>query len=255
MKDVKVLVTIPARAGSKRIPGKNIKDFLGRSLIEYAIEQALQLTFVDRVIVDTDSQEISDIAKKAGAEVPWLRPKHLASDTAQIVDSIIYTLDRLEKDESYIPTHIMILQTTSPLREIGDINKAWAMLQNTNATTVLSVCETHPRLYHLSSENDLLLINGSEKQSTNMQAWEKGYILNGCFVYIVNVKALRNEKTVITKKTKAIICPKWRSIDLDTPEEWVLAEVLYKNKKMIESRIKEMQAFRHRSPLPVNDSE
>jgi len=240
MLDTKVLVIIPARAGSKRIPGKNIKIFFGKPLIEYTVEQALQLSFVDRVIVDTDSPKIAKIAKNVGADVPWLRSEKLAGDKAQVVDSILYLLEQLEKKEKYIPTHIMILQTTSPLREVADINKAWEMMQNTDATTVLTICETHPRLYNLLQNNDIILVNGSEKQSTNMQAWPKGYLLNGCFVYIVGVEALKNEKLIITKKTKAIVCPKWRSVDLDTPEEWVIAEVLYKNKKIIESRIKEL---------------
>ena len=240
MLDAKVLAIIPARAGSKRIPGKNIKKFLGKPLVEYAIKQALKLSFVGRVIVDTDSSEIARIARSVGAEAPYLRPKYLAGDTAQVVDSILYLLEQLEKTEKYIPTHIMILQVTSPLREIGDINKVWEMMQNTDATTVLTVCETHPRLYHLSPDNDIILVNGSEKQSTNIQAWPKGYLLNGCFVYIVNAEALKKEKLIITKKTKAVICPKWRSVDLDTPEEWVLAEFLYKNKKQIKSRIKKI---------------
>jgi CMP-N-acetylneuraminic acid synthetase len=90
----------------------------------------------------------------------------------------------------------------------------------------------------MKKNNDITLVNGSEQQSTNMQAWPQGYILNGCFVYIVDVAALKREKVIITKKTKAVVCPKWRSVDLDTPEEWVMAEVLYKNKKAIEAKIK-----------------
>ena len=73
-----------------------------------------------------------------------------------------------------------------------------------------------------------------------MQEWLKGYILNGCFVYIVKTTALLRERIIITKKTKAVVCPKWRSIDLDTPEEWAMAEILFKNKKIIESCIKKI---------------
>jgi len=239
-KDKKVLIIIPARAGSKRIPNKNIRKFLGKPLIAYTIEQALACSFVDRVVVDTDSSKIAKIAKRYGAEVPFLRPKYLAQDNSLAVDSILYLLKKLKKEEKYIPSHVMILQTTSPLREIQDIEACWKLMKSTKATTVLTVCSTHPRLYYLKKNNDIILVNGSEKQSTNMQAWKPGYILNGCFVYIVKTKSLLEEKLVITKKTKAVVCPKWRSVDLDTPEEWVLAELLYKNKKDIERRIKKI---------------
>jgi N-acylneuraminate cytidylyltransferase len=105
----------------------------------------------------------------------------------------------------------------------------------------LERCPTHPRLYHLSPDNDIKLVNGSEKMSTNMQAWPPGYLLNGCFVYIIKAATLLKEKVIITKKTKAVVCDKWRSIDLDTPEEWVMAEVLYKNKKAIEAKLKKFK--------------
>jgi len=233
-----VLAIIPARGGSKRIPRKNVKKFCGRPLISYAIAQALASPIISRVIVDTDSPEVARVAKRYGAEVPWLRLPELATDTAQGVDAILHTLKRLKADEQYVPTHVMILQTTSPLREDKDITACWGLMEKTDATTVLTVCPTHPRLYHLSPKSDLILVNGSEDQSTNIQAWPVGFILNGCFVYIIKTPALLKEKRVITKKTKAVVCPKWRSVDLDTPEDWVLAEFLFQHKREIASRLK-----------------
>lgn len=233
----KVLAIIPARSGSKRIPNKNIKDFLGKPLIAYAIEQALSLDFIDKVVVDTDSREIADVAKKYGAEIPFLRPADLAQDNSRVIDSILHLLKKLKLEKSYEPDYIMILQTTSPLCEKKDIMNCWELIQNSDADTVLTVCSTHPRLYHMKANKDIVLVNGSEAESTNMQEWKQGYILNGCFVYIINTEALLKEKVIITKKTKAVVCPKWRSVDLDTPEEWVLAELLYKNKKEIEDKI------------------
>lgn len=236
--NTKILAYIPARSGSKRIPNKNIKKFLGRPLISYTIKQALSCRFIDRVIVDTDSEKIAKVARDYGAEVPFIRPPKLAGDKSMIIDSILYLLDRLEDEQNYKPDYLLILQTTSPLRELEDIQKCWKLIQSTEATTVLTVCPTHPRLYYMNKTNDISLVNGSEKMSTNMQAWPNGYILNGCFVYIVDIKTLKKEKRVVTSKTKAIVCPKWRSVDLDTPEEWVLAELLYKNKKRIYEKIK-----------------
>ena len=235
-----VLAIIPARSGSKRIPNKNIKDFLGKSLIVYTIEHALAASYIDRVIVDTDSEEIAKISRENGAEVPFLRPAELAQDASLVIDNIIHILNKLKEDEDYEPTHVFILQTTSPLREVEDIDKCWDMMQRSNATTVLTVCSTHPRLYHLTEDNDIVLVNSTEVASTNIQDWPPGYILNGCFVYIIETKALLKERRVVTEKTKAVICDKWRSVDLDTPEDWELAELLYQNKEMLTKRIKNL---------------
>jgi len=236
----KILAIIPARGKSKRIPKKNIRNFLGKPLITYTIEQARSCDFIDRVIVDTDSPQIAKIALKFGAEVPWFRPDKLAGDKSKVVDSILYDLRQLKDKENYEPDYIIILQATSPLREKKDIEDCWQMMQKTRADTILTVCPTHPRLYYLGVGNKLILVNGSEKQSTNIQAWRPGYILNGCFVYIIKTSALLKQKIIITKNTKAIICPRWRSVDLDTFEDWALAEYLYKNKKKIAKRIEQL---------------
>ena len=133
----------------------------------------------------------------------------------------------------------MILQTTSPLREPQDIDECIDLMEKGEATTVLTVSPTHPKLYHLTEGNYTKLVNGSENQPNNTQTWPKAYLLNGCFVFLIKTDALFKERRVITKKTQAVISPKWRSVDIDTPEEWAMAEVLYKNKKEINERLKE----------------
>ncbi len=240
-KNPKILAVIPARAGSKRIPNKNIRNFLGQPLIAYAIRQALKVPFADRVIVDTDSPKIAAIAKKSGAEVPFLRPAELATDTASANDALLHLLTRLKKEQNYVPDYILYLQATSPLREMKDIQDCWNLIKKNKADTVLTICPTHPRLYYLDEKQSIILANGSEKQSTNVQQWRPAYILNGCFVYIVKTSAFLREKSIITKNTKAVICPKWRSVDLDEPEDWALAELLYKNKKFIEKAISKLK--------------
>ncbi len=233
----KVLAIIPARGGSKRIPNKNIRDFCGKPLIAYAIEQAKAHPRVGRVIVDTDSPEIAKVAKKYGAEVPFLRPEGLATDTAQATDAVISLLGRLKKEENYEPEHVLILQATSPLREARDIDACFALVEKSDATTVLTVAPTHPRLYYLDDANNLILANPQGGTSTNVQEWRPAYLLNGCFVYLVKTAALLAERSIITKKTKAVICDKWRSVDLDTPEEWVLAEHLFMHADEIKRRL------------------
>jgi len=235
-----ILAIIPARANSKRIPNKNIRNFLGKPLIYYSIKQAQACDFIDRIVVDTDSPLIAKIALKFGAEVPQLRPKKLAGDNSKVVDSVLYMLQQFKNKENYIPDYVMILQTTSPLREIKDIKDSWKMMMDTQSDTVLTVCPTHPRFYYLDSDNKLILVNGTEKESTNIQAWRPGYKLNGCFVYIIKTSALIREKNIITKNTKALVCSQWRSVDLDTFEDWALAETLYKNKQKISNRIEQL---------------
>ena len=232
-----LLTIIPARSGSKRIKNKNIKKFLGKPLIAYAILHAKKNPWIDRVIVDTDSPKIASIAKKYGAEAPYLRPRKLAGDKAQVIDAIIHLLNRLNKDEGYEPTHVMILQTTSPLIEQKDIDACWDLMKKTDSATVLTMAQTHPRLYWLTNKQNIILANKNAVKSTNIQAWREAYLLNG-FVYIVKTPALLKERSVITQNTRAVICDKWRSVDLDTSEDWALAELLYKNKNRIKNRIK-----------------
>jgi CMP-N,N'-diacetyllegionaminic acid synthase len=235
---MKLLAVIPARGGSKRIPHKNIKLFNGKPLISYTIRQAIESKLFDRVLVDTDDEKIAKVAKIYGAEVPFLRPEELAGDKAKVVDALIHLLTKLKEKENYEPTHLVLLQTTSPLREVKDIKNCINLIKETDATTVLTICPTHPRLYYMDDSQNIILANGSEKHSTNIQAWRKAYVLNGCFVYVVSVPALLEEKSVITKKTKAVVCEKWRSVDLDEPEDWVLAEFMHKNKKKLDGKIK-----------------
>jgi CMP-N-acetylneuraminic acid synthetase len=227
-----VLVIIPARGGSKRIRNKNIRLFAGKPLVVHAIEQAKQLDFVGRIIVDTDSKEIATVAKQSGAEVPFLRPQRLAQDKSQMIGSLTHLLKTLKEKDGYSPDYILLLQPTSPLREVSDIGAAWRLMKESDATSVVCVCPTHPQLYYLEGDK-LALVNKPKKYSSNTQAWRDAYILNGSFVYIVDTVALLREKRILTKNTRAVICPKWRSVDLDTPEEWVLAEYLYKNRAKI----------------------
>lgn len=229
-----VLAIIPARAGSKRIPRKNIRKFLGRPLLAYTVEQALNSSVIDRVIVDTDSKQIAALARRLGAEVPWLRPAEFAQDVSPVLESIFHLLGRLKREGGYVPSHVIILQTTSPLRELGDIEQCWRMMQKTKATSVVTVCATRPK------SKDLVWLKGDITTPVNLVLGDNKFVLHGYngFVFLVATKALMSERKLITKKTAAVICPEWRSVDIDVPEEWVLAEVLFKNKPAFIARMK-----------------
>ena len=233
---MKNLAIIPARGGSTRIPRKNIRLFHGKPLIAYTIEQAQQSKLFDRIIVDTDSSEIADISKKYGAEVPFLRPKHLAGTTSKVRDAVFHLLRRLAK-EDYIPDIITLLQTTSPLREPQDIKACALMMRKPGISSVCTVCETSPWFYYVDADHTLSLVNKKNQKSTNTQESRRGYILNGCMVYMITTKEFLKTKKFVNQDTRAIICPKWRSVDVDTEEDWVLAEVLYANKKKINAKL------------------
>ncbi|HEY4475053.1 MAG TPA: acylneuraminate cytidylyltransferase family protein [Candidatus Paceibacterota bacterium] len=241
VKKIKILCFIGARGGSKGIPGKNIRLFNGKPLIAHTIEQALDLKdYIDKVIVSTDSFGIATIAKKYGAEVPFLRPKELAEDRSNIGDAIVYTIRRLEKEEKYKPDYILLLQPTAPLREREDIIKCIKLIQNKKCDSVITVCPTNYLFFNLDSKNKLSVANDPESKirvKLNRQSVRPIYTYNG-LAYISERGVFLKHKTFLTDNTYAVVCDAWRSVDLDNIEDWILAEFLYKNKKILTHKIK-----------------
>ena len=147
--DKRLLAIIPARAGSKRLPGKNIIDFAGKPMISWSIEAALASKYIDNVIVSTEDNNIAKISKRFGAEVPFLRPKELATDEANSVDVIISVLDNLQLRNIFYD-YIILLQPTSPLRGVRDINKSIELMLFKECASVVSVCKVnHLSLIHI----------------------------------------------------------------------------------------------------------
>ncbi|OHB16216.1 MAG: hypothetical protein A2431_02290 [Candidatus Zambryskibacteria bacterium RIFOXYC1_FULL_39_10] len=234
----KSLAIIPARGGSQRIPNKNIKIFNGKPLIYYPIIQAIQSGIFDKIIVDTDSLEIAKVAIRYGAEVPFLRPEHLATSQAKIGDVIEFLLRKLKEEHKYQPHIITLLQTTSPLRELEDINACYELISKPKIKSVCTITETHPRFYQLNKNSQLILVNKETDKTTNTTEMQKGYILNGCMVYMIKTNVFLQTKKFVDEHTVGVITPKWRSVDLDHPEDWVLAEFLHKHKDKIDERLK-----------------
>ena len=140
-----MIAIIPARGGSKGLPGKNIRPLNGKPLIAYAIEAALKAKNIDRVIISTDDEEIAKIAVEYGAELPFMRPEFLASDTAQAVDNYIYTIGRLEEESGEKIDAFVVLQPTSPLRIAEDVDGAVDLFLQKDADSVISYTpEAHP---------------------------------------------------------------------------------------------------------------
>lgn len=144
------LAIIPARGGSKGIPKKNIKEIAGKPLIAWSIEQALNSSSIERVIVSTDCEDIAAVAREYGAEVPFMRPAHLANDTAATEPALLHTLEWLAEHENYHPDYTVLLQATSPVRKDDAIDSAIKKIIEKKADSLLSVCE----FWHFLWENE-----------------------------------------------------------------------------------------------------
>ncbi|MCG2775786.1 MAG: acylneuraminate cytidylyltransferase family protein [Desulfobacterales bacterium] len=228
-----VLAIIPARGGSKGLPGKNVRELCGKPLIAWSIEQALGCGIIDRVVVSTDDDQIADVAKTYGAEVPFIRPVELASDMASIIDVIFHTIDWFEKYEDYQPAYILLLQPTSPLRISEDIDNAIELLFARKAQTIVSVCETEHHPYGanmLPADGNMRDFLRPEVINKNRQELPTFYRINGA-IYLAYRDYLKTRKTFFGNDTYAYVMPRERSIDIDSKVDFEFAEYLLKVRK------------------------
>ncbi len=230
-----MIAFIPARGGSKGLPGKNIRILDGKPLITYTIEAALNARSVHRVIVTTDSIEIAEIAKDAGAEVPFLRPEYLSSDTASAVDVYIHAAEYMKDVFSEEIERFFVLLPTAPLRTSKHIDEAFEDYSNYNARTLISVteAETPPSWYLRINDKQMLSNAGFDSGDCiqNRQNNAKFYIPNGA-IYILDYNLLKNKRTYYCSNTVAYIMNRTDSIDIDTIEDFMYAEFLLKCKNI-----------------------
>ena len=228
----RVLAIIPARGGSKGLPGKNIKELCGKPLIAWSIEQAKVCNNIDRVVVSTDDENIAKVAKQYGAEAPFMRPAELANDKASTVDVIFPTIDWFKKHQDYRPEYILLLQPTSPLRTVEDIEGAIQTLKDKDARAVVSVCETnhHPWWSSTLPENgnmkDFLRLYNLNKRRQDLPVF---YRLNGA-IYLADTGYLYEYNGFLGPDTFAYEMPKERSVDIDSAIDFKLAEFLLEEK-------------------------
>jgi len=225
---------IPARAGSKGIPRKNIKKIAGKPLIAWTIEAAMESRAIDRVIVSTDDEKILQIANEWGAEVPFIRPKKFATDTTTTFAVVKHAMEWLKKTENISFEYVMLLQPTSPLRTKEDICEAVHLMQKNNAFSVVSVSEAfnHPYLIKKINESGILedFINNHPEFSQRQQL-PKVFTLNGA-IYLLKWEVLNKRQSFTPEGTLAYIMPQERSIDIDTPWDFFIAEQLLKKRKI-----------------------
>ncbi len=224
------IVVIPARGGSKTVPGKNVRLIAGKPLLAWSVEAALASAQFSRVIVSTDNAQIADVAKRAGADVPYLRPTELAQDDTSTVAVALHMLDWLEQNGDSLPDWVMVLQPTSPLRTADDINNTVEMTRS-GAPSVASVTEAIPHPYlagKIRGDGVLYGVPALELQDNRRQSFPDLYALNGA-IYYNRSQAIRTERKMVTADTHAYVMPPERSLDIDSPWDFYLAELILKD--------------------------
>lgn len=229
---MKTLAIIPARGGSKSIPSKNITLVGGKPLLDWTVSAARAALSIDRVIVSTDSPAIAEVARAYGAEVPFLRPAELAQDDTPGIAPILHAAQWLKERQSYVPDYVMCLQPTSPLRTFEDIEAVLQMARERQAEAVISVTpvDQHPRWMKTISEDGILHDYAtSASPVTRRQDLPPVYALNGA-IYLIRFDLLMQNQSLYADQTLAYIMPAERSLDIDTPWELYLADLVLKDK-------------------------
>lgn len=226
-KNNKVLCVIPARSGSKGLPGKNIKKLLGKPLIAYTIEHAKESKYIDRIIVSTDDLTIAAIAKRYGAEIPFLRPKALARDSAGTVDVLLHAMDLMEKKESFTFDILVLLHATTPLRTPDDIDNCIDLLVDKNADSVFSVTESHRNPYFnmIEIDKDKKVSLVKKGAFLTRQSCPQVFDMNSS-IYVWRKEALKKKRGIFLKKSRIYVMPKERSIDIDDYFDFEIAKIL-----------------------------
>lgn len=217
-----LLALIPARGGSKGIPRKNIRPFCGKPLLQWSIDVALASPSVDRVVVSTDDPEIADIARAGGAEVPFLRPAEFATDNAPGIAPVLHVLEQLSD-----VSDLLLMQPTSPLRRIEDVEGVIALGQKTVGDTVVSITPSgkHPAWMFSLSEDQVMQRLLDISDHSCRQQLPPAYVLNGA-LYLASRSLLEREGTFLTSCTLGYVMPLERSVDIDTLLDWQWAEYL-----------------------------
>lgn len=218
-----VLAIIPARGGSKGIPKKNIRNLAGKPLIAWTIEEAKKSKYIDRLILSSDDPEIIETALQYGCEVPFVRPKELSMDDTPGVAPVLHAIKNIPDFD-----YIVLLQPTSPLRSVKDIDGCLEFCVQQNAESCVSVMESEVTPYWMFTLGDDYLLTPfmkDKKQVTRRQDAPKLYQLNGA-IYVNRRDLLIKKQSLISENTIAFIMPPERSIDIDIELDFQICEAI-----------------------------
>ncbi|MBX7051161.1 MAG: acylneuraminate cytidylyltransferase family protein [Flavobacteriales bacterium] len=222
---MKTLFVIPARKGSKGVPGKNSRLLHDKPLIQYSIDTALSVARPEDICVTTDSPEIMAIAEQAGLEIPFTRPSELATDTAGSREVILHALHHYKRNGIQYDS-IVLLQPTSPFRKTSDVMQMMQMLEN-NTEMVVSVKKSHDNpyfsMFEENSEGYLQVVKSGSY--ARRQDCPPVYTYNGS-VYVIRAESYEGKNTSEFKFIKKFVMDELHSVDIDQPFDWMVAEMI-----------------------------
>lgn len=225
-KSRKILAVITARGGSKGVKRKALREVGGLPLIARTIAAAKEAEFLDRIIVSTEDIEIAEVSRRFGAEIPFMRPVELASDSTPGIEPLIHAVETLTEKFDYV----VLLQPTSPFRTGEDIDKAVRCCIDNNATTCATVNEADKSpywMYNLTESQKLQPLFEKESQIARRQDLPKAYALNGA-VFVAETAFLLDKRTLFDDNTVGCLMPSERSLDIDTELDLQIADFLAK---------------------------
>lgn len=222
-----MIAIITARGGSKRIPKKNIKDFYGKPMLAYAIEAAKGAGIFDEIMVSTDSEEIAEVARKYGAKVPFMRSEKTSNDFATTYDVIEEVVTEYEKiGKSF--DDICCIYPCVPFLTSKSLRESYEAMNEAKSDALQPVCRyPAPVEWAMKIENGLLIPNDRESQKIRSQDLAPKYFDVGMF-YFCKTDVMLSEKTLVPQNTSAYIINEFECQDIDTPDDWKMAEMKYK---------------------------
>lgn len=238
---MEILAIIPARGGSKGLPGKNIRLLSGHPLISYSILAAQKSSKINRIIVSTDSKEIAEISEKYGAEVPFIRPANLAEDNSKDIEVFQHALNFLKEKENYFPDFVIQLRPTSPIRFLDDIDNCINLLKNNaDADSVRVVTEspiTPYKMWKIKDENspmeplleieDIIEPYNESRHTLPKVYWQVGVL------DVIRTNIINEKNTMSGNKILPYIINREYSVDIDNVKDFENAEIVINNSKCI----------------------
>ncbi len=229
----KVLAIVPARGGSKSIPYKNIALLDGKPLMAYAIEALKRSHLVDRIVVTTDDEKIAVVAKKYGAEIPFMRPKELATDTARIFDSFKHAIDTLKEKENYRPDYVITVQPTSPLVQTKQIDAALTLAFEKKAESVVTVellphCSHPHNIRHIVKGKTHFWMEKEHYDVSNRQQRPKFFAFGN--LYVSRIDLIEKNGLLEGHDNYQVVIDHLTSLDVDSREDLQIIECLLREK-------------------------
>lgn len=227
------LALIPARSGSKGLPGKNLMLLDGKPLVSYPINAALKSKYTDKVVLSSDDHKIMDAARAFNCEIPFKRPEELASDTASSIDVVLHAINYYEEHGIFFD-YLVLLEPTSPLTESADVDKAIESLiaNQASADSIVGVSQVesnHPMFIAKIDDNGTLAPYARKDFLTPVrrQELEELVFFEGS-LYISEIKKLKETKSFVHERTLPYLVPRWKSIEIDEYSDFLIADIFYK---------------------------